>query len=218
MLSKATLRQAFRTNLDRVSSQPGHDQGQFAESSIALSKRLAEYLLTQTGVWAAFEPMGFEPDIRSAIASSSHIRWAYPRIEPESTTTTTLSFYEVASRDELVKNQWGIWEPDPTRANRVKPSEFHGLLIPGLAFDEKGNRLGRGKGYYDRALSGLSQQTGAVAGHAANQPLKIGIAFERQIAQQELPQDPHDIAMDLVVTESRILVVTESRILKGTSS
>jgi 5-formyltetrahydrofolate cyclo-ligase len=193
MLSKAVLRQAFRTNLDR----DDNDHAKLASASVALSNRLAEFLKTQTGFWAGFEPMGFEPDIRVAMASATHIHWAYPRVEHES----TLGFYEVSSRDELVKNQWGMWEPDPTRAKRVNPSEFHGLLIPGLAFDEKGNRLGRGRGYYDRALSGILE---------TNKPLKIGIALERQIAQQELPHDPHDIAMNLVITELRTLKGTYS--------
>lgn len=193
MLSKAALRQAFRTNLDR----DDHDHTKLHHDSRALAARLTEFLRTQSGVWAGFEPMGFEPDIRPALEASSHIRWAYPRVEHG----TTLAFYEVKSRAELVKNQWGIWEPDPTRAVRVHFDELHGLLIPGLAFDEKGNRLGRGRGYYDRALSEILK---------TNQPLKIGIALERQVSQHELPHDPHDIAMDLVMTESRSL--------KGTST
>ncbi len=206
MLTKAVLRQAFRTNLDRIySDSSGHDHAKLAEDSRALAARLTEFLRVQSGVWAGFEPMGFEPDIRAAIEASTHIQWAYPRVEHEN----TLSFYSVASRDELVKNQWGIWEPDPMRARRVQASDFHGLLIPGLAFDEKGNRLGRGKGYYDRALAGLCSSVSATAGRDNIQPLKIGIALERQIAQHELPHDAHDIAMDLVVTESRTL--------KGTS-
>lgn len=201
MLSKAVLRQAFRTNLDR----DDQNHAKFEIDSRALSERLADFLRAQSGVWAGFEPMGFEPDIRPAIGAAKHLRWAFPRVEHE----TTLGFYEVASRDALVKNRWGLWEPDPARAVRVDPGELHGLLVPGLAFDEKGNRLGRGRGYYDRALSGIHQQRCAAGGRDIAQPLKIGIALERQIAQQELPHDPHDVAMDLVVTESRTL--------KGTS-
>ena len=200
MISKAALRQAFRANLDRVSETPTQSESlapvvslaSLASSAQALSKRLSEFLKTQTGVWAGFEPLGFEPDIRSTIESSTHLRWAFPRVEQ----AKTLSFYQVSSRSELVQNSLGIWEPDPTRAVRVHLDEFHGLLIPGLAFDHFGNRLGRGHGYYDRALSEILK---------TNQPLKIGIALERQIAEQELPHDPHDIAMDLVITESRNL-------------
>jgi 5-formyltetrahydrofolate cyclo-ligase len=191
MLSKAALRQAFRANLDRISESPASLEA-LSHSSHALSKRLADFLKSQSGVWAAFEPFGFEPDIRSAIESAKHILWAFPRVEH----ANTLSFYRVSSRNDLLKNSLGIWEPDPKRAVRVHLDEFHGLLIPGLAFDHFGNRLGRGRGYYDRALSEILH---------INQPLKIGIALERQIAEQELPHEPHDIAMDLVITESRSL-------------
>lgn len=197
MLSKTVLRQAFRTNLDR----DDHDAQALKLASASLSKRITDYLKSQTGVWAGFEPHGFEPDIRSSLDASTHIRWAYPRVEHEN----TLGFYEVRSRDELVKNNWGLLEPDPTRSVRVQPNEFHGLLIPGLAFDENGNRLGRGRGYYDRALAAIL---------TTNQPLKIGIALDRQIAA-DLPHDSHDIAMDLVFTESRTL--TGSPLRKGSA-
>lgn len=179
MLSKAVLRQAFRTNLDRAETVPSDE----------LNKRLTEFLRTQTGVWAGFEPLGFEADVRPAIEQASHLKWAFPRIEHD-----TLKFYAVRGREELVQNHYGIWEPDPTRARHVHHDEFHGMLIPGLAFDESGNRLGRGKGFYDRALAEILQ---------TNQPLKVGVALERQIARQELPRDAHDVAMDLVITESR---------------
>jgi 5-formyltetrahydrofolate cyclo-ligase len=213
MLSKAALRQAFRANLDRAQDEPGHDVTQLATASRELCTRLGDYLKTQTGVWAGFEPMGFEPDIRPAIAHAKHIRWAYPRVEHE-----TLKFYEVTDRSQLVKNQWHIWEPDPLRAKHVSFDELHGLLIPGLAFDQHGNRLGRGRGYYDRALSEIRQTCLANSQDKINQPLKIGIALERQVASQELPHDPHDIAMDLVITESQILNRPLAGAFKGTHS
>ncbi len=196
MLSKTVLRQAFRTNLSR----DDHDAALIATATSALSKRLIEFLKSQSGVWAGFEPLGFEADVREALAASTHLRWAYPRVEHEN----TLSFYEVSSRPELVKNQFGIWEPDPTTAKRVHLDEFHGLLIPGLAFDLNCNRLGRGKGFYDRALAEIIKRC-AASGRGTNQPLKIGIALERQVSAAELPRDAHDIAMDLVITEKRTL-------------
>ena len=188
MLSKTVLRQAFRTNLSR----DDHDTTLIATSTRALNQRLIEFLTAQDGVWAAFEPLDFEPDVREAFAATPHIRWAYPRIEPGN----TLSFYEVSSRAQLAKNQFGIWEPEPATAKRVHMAELRGLLIPGLAFDLNCNRLGRGKGYYDRALGRELIKP---------KPLKIGIALERQVSTAPLPCDAHDIAMDLVVTEKRTL-------------
>lgn len=206
MLSKTVLRQAFRTNLSR---DEVHDSQALATASRALCSRLTEFLKSQTGLWAAFEPFGFEADIRDAIAASPHIRWVYPRIEHD----VNLSFYEIASREQLIKNDLGICEPDPTRATQVGRDELNGLLVPGLAFDESGNRLGRGRGYYDRALAEIIYTRQAAGQTFLGQPLKIGIALDRQIAQQTLPHDSHDIAMDLIITETRTLKSNSERSL-----
>ena len=62
-------------------------------------------------------------------------------------------------------------------------------VIPGMAFDLQGNRLGRGKGYYDRLLPRLS--------HA----YKLGLCFPFQILDEEIPHEPHDFLMDAVLRE-----------------
>ena len=67
------------------------------------------------------------------------------------------------------------------------------FLVPGLAFDPAGGRLGYGLGFYDRAF--------AVADPGA---LKVGLAFELQIIES-IPADPHDVPMDFVVTEDRVI-------------
>jgi len=59
-------------------------------------------------------------------------------------------------------------------------------IIPGMAFDHQGNRLGRGKGYYDRLLPQLS--------HA----YKLGLCFPFQLLTEEIPHEPHDCRMDEV--------------------
>lgn len=197
-LSKNLLRQAFRTNLSR----DDHDQVLLRSNTEKLSARLQDFLKKQTGTWATFEPIGFEPDIRSAVSASSHLTWVYPRVENE-----TLKFYKVNSRADLVANKWQILEPDPARATLVSISEISGLLIPGLAFDETCNRLGRGRGFYDRALEEIFNH------HQSSKtvnPQKIGIALERQVSKTNLPADPHDIVMDVVITEGRTLASNAS--------
>ena len=67
------------------------------------------------------------------------------------------------------------------------------ILIPGLAFDAQGYRLGRGGGWYDRVLS-----------HAAPDALKVGVCFERQIVAR-VPHEAHDVRVDMVVTEDRLI-------------
>lgn len=119
-----------------------------------------------------------------------------------------LQFYRVdaptfdAATDEhvfsnLAPGAFGILEPnetlrsDPSR--RVAPSEFDVLLVPGLAFDANGGRLGRGAGYYDRFLPLLPPKTRL-----------FGLAFDEQIVAQ-VPTTPLDFAVDAVVTPTRIL-------------
>ena len=103
-----------------------------------------------------------------------------------------LGLYEV--RDpavDLEPGRWGIREPKPDRCSPVEPGSVEFALVPGVAFDRRGRRLGYGGGFYDRLLAGgLPEGTPLVSG-----------AFEVQILA-EVPTDPHDAPVDLVVTET----------------
>lgn len=89
---------------------------------------------------------------------------------------------------ELTVGAYGISEP--TTSAHALPQEAV-VIVPAVAFDRSGNRLGRGKGYYDRFL-------------ADNGVIKIGVALDFQLYNQ-LPTLPHDIAMDIVVTPSEVI-------------
>ena len=93
---------------------------------------------------------------------------------------------------DLRVGTWGIREPRPDRCTRVEPAIIDFVLVPGLAFDRRGGRLGYGGGFYDKLLAdGLSQGAWLVAG-----------AFECQMVEK-VPVDEHDMPMDVVVTEDR---------------
>lgn len=89
----------------------------------------------------------------------------------------------------LKQGAFGIWEP--SHIQETDPASIEWIVVPGVAFDRKANRLGRGKGFYDRLLA----QT-----HA----LKIGICYDLQLLD-EIPAEPHDIKMDIIVTENNII-------------
>lgn len=89
---------------------------------------------------------------------------------------------------KLEKNSWGIIEPP---IEMCGDDDFEVCIIPLLGFSEKGERLGRGKGYYDRFLK-------------QRHCLKIAIAFEEQCVASGFSQ-PHDEIMDIVITEKRVL-------------
>jgi len=86
---------------------------------------------------------------------------------------------------DLVTETFGIREPAPHCAE-IPQSTIQVALVPGLAFDPAGRRLGRGKGFYDRLL----REFGG---------LKCGVALDGQIVA-EIPTEPHDVRMDLVIT------------------
>ncbi|MBF8983376.1 5-formyltetrahydrofolate cyclo-ligase [Lutibacter sp. B2] len=94
---------------------------------------------------------------------------------------------------ELTKGTYGILEPKKEYIREVNPETIDLILVPGVAFDEEGYRLGYGGGYYDRFLDKLTKNIPSIA-----------LAFDLQI-MEKVPRDVHDHAVDSIVTESRII-------------
>ena len=111
---------------------------------------------------------------------------AAPRVDGDG----IMHFYYLRSLKDLEPGAFGIMEP---RADcRICEPEEGLLLMPGVAFDEQGHRVGYGGGYYDRYLEKHPHL------------IHIALAFEFQIFP-EVPSEKHDICPDLIVTENRIL-------------
>ena len=89
----------------------------------------------------------------------------------------------------LVRHPYGMLEPGPD-CPLIPPDQIDLVLVPGLAFDRSGGRLGRGGGYYDRWLAGFSGITAALC--------RDGLLMEA------IPRLPHDLGVDLVITETRL--------------
>lgn len=113
-------------------------------------------------------------------------RVVFPRVQGPA-----MQFFEVTGREELQAGNFGILEPQGTQS--IPIAELDLLLVPGVAFDQAGHRLGYGKGYYDRLLQQRSPHCSLV-----------GFCFEFQLVAS-LPVEAHDIRMDLLVTEQRTL-------------
>lgn len=86
---------------------------------------------------------------------------------------------------ELERGAFDIEEP--TGSNLADVEDIDLMIIPAVAFDRSGNRLGRGKGFYDRLLS-------------STKATKVGVGYEFQLLE-EVPSEPHDIPMDMVITQ-----------------
>ena len=95
-----------------------------------------------------------------------------------------MEFYEIKSLDEIIhRNALGILEPEAS----VRAEKIEVMIIPGLCFDEKGDRLGYGGGYYDRYLQD-------------KEIYKIGICFDEQLSDEAIEINKYDIQMDEVIT------------------
>ncbi|WP_233545606.1 5-formyltetrahydrofolate cyclo-ligase [Parabacteroides sp. AM08-6] len=101
-----------------------------------------------------------------------------------------LRLLHYTGKDSLKPGAFGILEPADTD-NPVPEEEIDLIVVPGVAFDRQHNRLGRGKGFYDRLLSTLSAP-------------KIGICYDFQL-KENIPVEPFDKKMDLIITEQETL-------------
>ena len=137
---------------------------------------------------AVFAGLPDEPDLsalwRRGADPHGLPRFAFPRVEgPE------LAFYTVGALGDFVLSRWGIAEPDVGRAVSVPPEKIDVVLVPGVAFSRAGQRLGRGKGFYDRLLPRLRPDV-----------WRVGVAFGIQMVDS-LPTERHDQSLTHLVTE-----------------
>jgi 5-formyltetrahydrofolate cyclo-ligase len=98
---------------------------------------------------------------------------------------------------DLVKNSYGIFEPMPTE---IDISVAGAILIPALRVGRDGSRLGRGAGYYDRALANVPT-------HQLGGPVRICLVFDDEV-DDAVPSEPHDALIDIIVTPSQVLWVS----------
>ncbi|MBB6633452.1 5-formyltetrahydrofolate cyclo-ligase [Cohnella thailandensis] len=96
--------------------------------------------------------------------------------------------------------RWGVPEPDPARTELYPIEEAVDLiLVPGLAFDEFGGRLGYGGGFYDRLYDVRRKNA-----RSAESTIWIGFAFGAQLSKERLPKEDHDLPLDGLATENGI--------------
>ncbi|MGI9250167.1 MAG: 5-formyltetrahydrofolate cyclo-ligase [Pseudohongiellaceae bacterium] len=108
--------------------------------------------------------------------------------------TQLITFAPVTETTVLQKNKWGIAEPPAE--NRLPPAQFDLMLIPLVAFDTQCNRLGLGKGFYDKTLAFKHA-------NPKSKPLLVGLAHECQLLDN-MPTTSHDVRLDAVVTDRKI--------------
>jgi 5,10-methenyltetrahydrofolate synthetase len=185
--AKATLR---RTILARRDALGPPERARLSQAALDRIEGLDAF--RRARVVLGFASFGSELDTRPFLdeVMASGRALVLPRVDREG---RRLVLYRVASLEtDLRPGTWGIPEPDPAHCGLAAPADIDFILVPGVAFDPDGGRLGYGAGYYDRLL----------AAWASPLPPLVAAAFELQIVPA-VPVLAGDHRVDRVVTESQ---------------
>jgi 5-formyltetrahydrofolate cyclo-ligase len=185
--AKAALRKHIRARLEKISPAVR------AVESIELCERLKPQLRSARTI-LFFAPLPGEIDLWSLLEETVQEgkAVALPWFDPATQTYLTRRVENPAG--EIVAGKFGVREPAPG-CPEIPPEKFDLILVPGVAFDLSGNRLGRGKGFYDRLLAGISG-------------VKCGVGYDFQLLEK-IPAEPHDAKMDFILTPTRCVKTEE---------
>lgn len=111
--------------------------------------------------------------------------------------TNDMEAIRITSLNELEENRFGTLEP-VTYDNAVDPKIIDVILMPGIAFDNEGSRIGFGKGYYDKYIK-----------RARRDVKKVGLAYDLQIVDK-IDKDDYDESVDYIITEKKVIKVNKS--------
>ncbi len=174
---------------------------------LAVARRLAQVLQDNCGLSssaesgalvALYRAMDDEVDPLGVRDLLPQWQWCYPKVEG-----SDLQFFLPQSERSFAPGAFAILEPDPLQADRVELNQCAACVVPAVAFDQGGGRLGQGKGFYDRALKNY-------------QGLKVGLAYSVQMSEGLFPRESHDVLMDVVITEKFVVKVrSKERIEEG---
>ena len=178
---KADLRQKIRAALEQISPAVR------AVESIGLCDRL-EAQLRSAHTILFFAPLPNELDIWPLMEKflAAGKTCALPFFDSASQTYSTRRVQNLAA--DIAIGKFGVREPAPN-CPEIPPEKFDLILVPGVAFDWNGNRLGRGQGFYDRLL-------------AKSGGMKCGVGYDFQLIGK-IPVEPHDARVNFIVTPTR---------------
>jgi 5-formyltetrahydrofolate cyclo-ligase len=183
-LGKAEWRSQFKSRLNGFL-----DSDRKAEWDLAIRTRIRELLPPQGGYIAAYIARADEPQIHDLSKHDPQWQWVFPKV-----TEAGLQFFQPESPAAIRAGTMGLFEPDPALSKEVSLRECAVVLVPGIGFDRRGTRLGRGLGHFDKALMEFSG-------------LRVGVAYSVQVASEDIAREPHDVVMDCIVTEKYLLRV-----------
>ncbi len=200
VISRAEIRKQIRSKRQQLSATDQQHASQAIADNLANSQ-----LFRNSHRIAGFLSNDSEPDLTPLmqLAWQQKKQWHLPIIGLPN--VNHLWFAPYKKNDPLVFNRFGIGEPDTPLHETTRSYGLDLVLMPLVAFDIQGNRLGMGKGYYDRTLKFLRLRK------HWRKPRLVGIAYELQKFEQ-LPFQSWDIPLDAVVTEKSVYNIRQLNI------
>lgn len=197
MNSREQLRQAIRTARARLT-----DDERFQATEAAADILLSSPLISGGQHIACYYAVGAEIDMKAVIERIGQLnkKCYFPILSPRE--KGFLHFGEYRPNDKLTMNQFGIPEPKCLEDYYISPRSLDLVIVPLVAFDKKGNRLGTGSGYYDRTFAFKHESP------ETKTPILCGYAF----SFQEVPEISHeawDVRLDYIVTENEFIDCSE---------
>ena len=179
--------------------EEAHAKRNALENKEELSQRIVSQFMSLPE-YAKAKTVLFYVDVRSEVRTRHSLPEALKSgktiVIPWCTETVELALFRLESMDELAIGMYKILEPKPELRllpeKQVDPKSIDLVMVPGVAFDHRGARMGHGKGYYDKLLENARKDTPLVA-----------LAFECQLFP-EIPVVPHDVFMNKIITEKAI--------------
>jgi len=221
---KKALRTIVRRQLRNLSPDVKHQEDEEIQKHILAadwyqnSKRICAYVSCST--LREVDTSYIMADLLGKQQQDSGMKVYVPRIEDKESHMRMLHITNTG--DDLIANHMNIWEPTPLDASGSPREEvMHTsepmdlLLLPGLAFDRKGGRLGRGGGYYDLFLENyllLAKDKGW------RPPLLVALSYSVQIQDEAVPVDSTDVNIDALVSSTGVLSFSQQAREKMRSS
>ncbi len=173
--------------------------------SAAITERLLCFdLFQKAGSVQLYLSSQEEVDTTSLIYAAHRLkkRIAVPVLDIKNKTLIFSKLFRI-DPDIFEVGPFGISQPKPAFQKKMDMDVIDFWIVPGIAFDKKGNRLGYGGGYYDRILSQTQKPV-------------LGLAFELQIVK-DVPIESTDVPVDVIITEERTIICREAEIERNTN-
>lgn len=182
---KQELRKELQKQRDLLLSEEA------AERSLKISTRILEMDLFQSAeVIHTYVPIVQKKEVDTTLIIYKVFELGKSLVVPKMVARHQLEHYRIDTLDDLKPNKWGI--PEPVRGEAVSPADLDVIFVPMLAGDTLKNRLGFGRGFYDRLLI----KTNAV---------KIGLLYHFQLFETPIPVERFDVPLDVLVTDQTVV-------------